>query len=144
MKQFNILKEEVNQEVDEKGNFTFFLEAQSSVIVFKEQDLKNLIEDIAKTNLGVDFRIKNYKLEYGAGRADFKQGKISFAVNFQGSFYKPVDIDNFKKQILNKTEGELKSLVYSSSNIEKTMVSFWPFWVKKVPNDLNRIKVEVE
>jgi hypothetical protein len=147
-KQFNLLKEEINKEVDEKGNFTVFLEGESLNIAFKESDLENLLENIAKDSLGVDFKIKTYKLEYGAGRADFRQGKISFAINFQGVFEKPLDIESFRQKALNKNEKELKTLVSSLPNIQKVTISFWPFWVKiwvkRVPDDLKRVKIGVE
>jgi len=142
--QFNILKEEVNKETDEKGNFTVFVEGESLNIAFKESDLKNLLENIAQKELGDNFRIKSYQLEYGAGRPDFSQGRISFAVNFRGVFEEPLNIESFKQQVLNKNEKELKNLVSNLPNIQKVTVSFWPFWVKKIPNDLKRVKIEVE
>ncbi len=143
-KQFNVLKEKINKEADEKGNFTVFLEGESLNIAFKESDLKDLLENIAKESLGADFKIKTYKLEYGAGRADFRQGKISFALNFQGVFEEPFDIESFRQKALNKSEQELKTLVSSLHNIQKVSVSPSPFWVKRVPDDLKRVKVEIE
>lgn len=143
-RQFNILKEEVNKEVDEKGNFTVFLEGESLNIAFRESDLKDLLENIAKESLGADFKIKTYRLEYGAGRPDFRQGRISFAINFQGVFEEPFDIESFKQKALNKNEKELKTLVSTLPNIQKVTISFWPFWVKRVPDDLKRVKMEVE
>jgi len=143
-RQFNILKEEVNKEVDEKGNFTVFLEGESLNIAFRESDLKDLLENIVQEGLGVNFRIKSYKLEYGVGRPDFRQGRISFAINFQGVFEEPFDVESFKQKALNKNEKELKTLVSTLPNIQKITISFWPFWVKRVPDDLKRVKVEVE
>ncbi len=143
-KQFNILKEEVNQEVDEKGNFTIFIEAESSVIAFRESDLKNLMEKMAQVDLGMDFKIKSYSLDYGVGRADFKQGRISFAFNFQGIFEQPLDAENFRQKAVKRNENELKLLISSFPNIEKIAVSFWPFWVKRVSDKPERVKIEVE
>lgn len=143
-KQFNLLKQEINQQVNEKNNFTVFSEAELLNIAFKESDLKNLIEEIAKVNLGTNFKIKTYKLEYGVGRPDFRQGRISFAINFQGVFEEPLDIENFKQKALNKNEKELKTLISTLPNIQKITISFWPFWVKRVSDDLKRVKVEVE
>ena len=143
-KQFNVIKEEINKEVDEKGNFTVFLEGESLNIAFRESDLKDLLENIAKEDRGVNFRIKSYKLEYGVGRPDFRQGRISFAINFQGVFEEPIDIESFKQKVLNKNEKELKTLVSTLPNIQKVTISFWPFWVKRVPNDLKRVKMTID
>jgi len=143
-KQFNLLKQEINQQVDEKNNFTVFSEAELLNIAFKESDLKNLIEEMAKTNLGTNFRIKSYKLEYGVGRADFKRGQISFAVNFQGVFEEPLDVEGFRQKALSRSEKDLGTLISSFPNIQKATISFWPFWVKQAPDGIKRVKVEVE
>lgn len=143
-KQFNVTKEQVDNNTDEKGNFTIFLEGKSSAIGLREEDLKGLIEGFGENGLGQDFRIKSYNIDYGAGRADFTKGQISFAVNFKGIFEEPIDVDNFTQKILGKSAEDLKAIISSFSNIDKTTVSFWPFWVKSVPDDLGRIKVGVE
>lgn len=142
-RQFNIIKEEVNSNTDEKGNFTVFAEGESLAIGFREADLISLIEKTAQTNLGESFKIKNYQLEYGVGRPDFKKGKISFAVDFKGVFEEPIDIELFRQKILNKNEKELKIFISSFSNIQKTTVSFWPFWVKRTPDNIKRVTIEV-
>jgi hypothetical protein len=141
-RQFNIIKEEVNANTDEKGNFTVFAEGESLVIGFRETDLISLIEKTAQANLGANFKIKNYQLGYGVGRPDFKKGQISFAVDFKGVFEESIDLELFKQKILNKNEKELKIFISSFSNIQKTTVSFWPFWVKKTPDNIKRITVE--
>ncbi len=143
-RQFNIIKEEVNSNTDEKSNFTVFVEGESSAIGFREADLISLIEKTAQVNLGENFKIKNYQLEYGVGRTDFKKGQISFAVDFKGVFEEPIDIELFKQKILGKDEKELKTFISSFSNIQKTTVSFWPFWVKKTPDNIKRITIEIE
>lgn len=143
-RQFNIIKEEVNSNTDEKGNFTVFAEGESSAVGFREADLMSLIEKTAQVNLGENFKIKSYQLEYGVGRTDFKKGQISFAVDFKGVFEEPINIESFKQKISGKDEKELKTFISSFSNIQKTTVSFWPFWVKKAPDNIKRITVEIE
>lgn len=143
-RQFSISKETVNPQTDEKGNFSIFVEGKSSSIGFKEADLKDLIEKTAQGSAEDNLlKIKSYTLEYGAPRPDFAQGKISFAVDFKGVFEEPVNVDDFKQEIVGNNEQELKSLVSSYANIQKFMVSFWPFWVKAVPKNINKISVEV-
>lgn len=143
-KQFRIVKEQVTSDVDEKGNFSFYMEAESTVIAFRESDVLDLMKNLAKGALGDSFEVKDYKIEYGAGRPDFGNGKISFAVNFGGRFSQPVNVDDFRQKVLKQKEQDLKTLVFSLPGVEKATISFWPFWVKSAPNDLKRITVEVE
>ncbi len=143
-RQFVLLKETVNIQTDEKGNFSIYMEGKSSSIGFKEADLKDLIEKTAQDSLANNsLKIKTYTIEYGAARPDFKQGKISFAVDFKGIFEEPVNIDEFRKKTTEKNESELKLLVSSYVNIQKFTVSFWPFWVKTVPESVDKILVEI-
>lgn len=143
-RQFIILKETVNTQTDEKGNFSIYMEGKSSSIGFKETDLKNLIEKTAQNSLANNLlKIKTYTIEYGAARPDFKQGKISFAVDFKGVFEEPINIDEFKKKIIEKNKSELTLLVSSYPNIQKFTVFFSPFWIKAVPKDITKISVEV-
>lgn len=142
--QFNLLKQEVNSDVDEKGNFTIFTDAEQLNLVFKESDVIDLIQQTAQNAIGANFRIKNYKIDYGFAKVDLKNGQISFAVDFRGIFEEPFDITPFKQQILGKKEENLKNSINSFPNIQKATISFWPFWVKTVPDNIDKVKVEVE
>lgn len=142
--QFFVLNEKINDEIDENGNFSIFLEAELKIIAFKEADSLNLINNLAKQNIGNDYEIKNYKINYQTSRPDFKKEELSFLVDYQGNFWKPIDIQSFKTAIIKKNESDLKIAVFALPGIERATVSFWPFWVKKVPNDLGKIKIEIE
>ncbi len=145
--QFNISKVEVNTAVDEKNNFSIYVEAESVIIAFKESDLAEVVRILAKTSpqVGEDFEMKNYAIEeYGVARANFDQGNMSFAVDFKGNFEPQINIDEFQQQAIGKNEEELRELVFSMPHIEKAAVSLWPRWVNKAPDDIDRIQMEIE
>ena len=142
--EFNFLKENIGQDVDKDGNFFASLEGELKIFVFKENDALKLISGLAKQSLGQDFEAKEYKIDYGVGRPDFPNGKMSFTVNYKGTFWQPIDAKAFKNSILKKKESELKIAFFSWQNIEKATISFWPFWVKSVPNDVGKIKTIIE
>ena len=143
-KQFNILKEVINKNTDESGNFSIFIEAESSAQVFKEEQLLKLMSELARQVIGPDFQIKKYELAYDKIGTDQKTKLAVLPVNFKGNFWKPVDADDFKNKILGKTNEDLKTFIFSSSAIEKADISFWPFWVSNIPKDPKRVKIEVE
>ena len=142
--EFSVLNEKINDKIDENGNFSIFLEAELKIIAFKETDVLNLINNLAKQAIGNDYEVKNYKLDYQASRPDFKNGELLFLTAYQGNFWKPVDIEAFKSAIIKKNESDLKIAVFALSGVERATVSFWPFWVKKVPDNLAKIKIEIE
>ncbi len=143
-RQFNVIKEDVNQEVNQDGNFSVFAEGELTVAGFKELDLLELMGGLAQKELGESFKAKEYLLEYGAVRPDIQSGKINFSINYSGTFWQPINIKQFKNLILDKKETELKVFVFSLNGVERATVSLWPFWVKRVPNNIAKVKVEVE
>ncbi len=141
---FNTVKEIINEEVDEKGNFSATLEADAKIIVFKESDLLKLTGELAKQVLGADFEARNYELKYLSAKPDFENGKLQLAIDYKGIFWRPIDGESLKNSILNKKENELKMAIFSLTGVEKATVSFWPFWVKTVPKNIKRVKIEIE
>lgn len=143
-KKFRIIKENIGQETDKDGKFSVFMEGEMIVAAFKESDVLGLMSAFAKQSLGNNFETKSFDVSYGAGQIDAGSGKFSFIFNYKGNFWQPLDVEKFKNDILGKKELELKTAVFSMPGVEKTTVSFWPFWVKTVPRNINRVKVIVD
>lgn len=143
-KKYKILEEKADQEADKDGNFGIFAESQMTVIGFKEEDLKILLGKRAKRDNGEDFDIRSSELSYGLARADFDKGILSFPVNFKAVLAKHIDAEDLKKKIAGKSELELKTMVFGLSGLKSATISLWPFWVKSVPNSIDKISVIVE
>lgn len=145
-KKFAITKEVVNKDVDEQNNFTVYIEANESIDAVKEEQVLKLMTVLFQQTMenGNEYQLKEYALSYGDMSADQKTGVVSLQINFKGTFWKPVDVVDFKNKVMGKKEDELKSFVFSSTNIGKADVSLWPFWVRTVPSDPNRVKVELK
>jgi len=143
-RQFNVIREDVNQEVNQDSNFSVFAEGELTIAGFKEPNLLELMGGLAQKELGESFKAKKYSLEYGVARPDIQSGKINFSINYSGTFWQPIDIEQFKNSILNKKETELKVFVFSLDGVERATVSLWPFWVKRVPDNIAKVEVEVE
>ncbi|OGM91345.1 hypothetical protein A2999_02550 [Candidatus Wolfebacteria bacterium RIFCSPLOWO2_01_FULL_38_11] len=143
--QFTVLKEASDKEADESGNFLYSLEGELKIIAFKEFDVLQLMTGLANKSLGKEnLEAKEYKLEYSGSRPDFASGRLAVSLNYDSSFWQPIAVETFKNSIVRKKEGELKLFIFSLGSIEKATVSFWPFWVTSVPDNLKYIKVFVE
>lgn len=144
--QFQVLTQKVDARVDADGNFHVAIEAQASVFIFKEQDIKNSIQIQVreKDEIPETYVEKEASLLYGKTNADWKAGTMILPVTYQATFWKPIDIPKLKDQILGKKETDLKTTVLSLQGIDKLTVSFWPFWVSRVPNSESRTTITVE
>ena len=142
--QFNVSKEVVNKDADNSGNFSVFIEASGSVQAFKESSLLDLMAALSSSVIGRDFKLKDYHIDYSPIQTDSKTQMVILPIKFSGEYWKLIDVEDFKSKVASKSETELKTIIFSSSNIEKADISFWPFWVSKVPGEPGRIKVSVE
>ena len=142
--EFKILKEEIIYKVPEPGRFGIFLDSQFRLLSFKESDIKTFFVNKALSQLEGDYDVLSSGFEYGTARADFAKGILSFPVKARLSLRRALDIENFRKQAVGKKETELKSLIFSLPGLETGKISFWPFWVGRVPQDLSRVAIDVE
>ena len=141
---FKITKEDIDKEADKNGNFLVSLEGEFKIIAFRESDVLKLMSEAAKQILGQSFEIKNHDLKYGIGQYDVDGGKMTLKIEFNGEFWQPINVENFKNSAINKKEDELKIFVFSIPGVEKATFSLWPGWVRKVPDSMDKIKVRVD
>jgi len=144
---FSTTKEEVNENVDKDGNFSIFSESQLTIISFKESDLIEILSQKAEAEKGEDYAVKSYNLEYGIARMDITSGRLSFPVTFKGILSYKIDIDKLKTEIAGMSDTKLRETIFSLPGIDienQNVVSFWPFWVKTVPKNLNKINIVVD
>ncbi|MEK7635996.1 MAG: hypothetical protein AAB405_02815 [Patescibacteria group bacterium] len=141
---FTIVKENIDKEADKNGNFLVSMEGELKIIVFKESDIiLELMSKLAKETFGQIFEIKTYNLNYKTAKYDSGSGKIALNIEFSGEFWQPINIEAFKNSVINKKESDLKVYVFSIPGVEKATISLWPRWVRKVPNLVDKIKVEI-
>jgi len=143
-KRYAVTKEMVNEAVDAEGNFSVYIEAEGGIDALKEEHVLELMTALARQVNGEEYVIKEHTLSYGDIAIDAKAGTISLPVDFKGTFWKPVNLEEFKSAVMGKTQDELKAYIFSSTSIERADVALWPGWVQKVPTDIERVKVELQ
>lgn len=143
---FTILTEKVDTRVDENKNFTVAIEAESSALTFKESDLRAVLQSIARKegNIPSTYVEKEGTISYATTTVDSKNYRIQAQVLYQATFWNPIDTNQLAKTIAGKNEEDLKSTVLALDGIDRLTVSFWPFWVSRVPKSLGRINITVE
>ena len=143
--EFAIINEKINKEVDKDKKFSIFADTQMKLIAFREKDLEDALTAKSLIQLtSEDYKVVESNIEYGVPRPNFDKGEMSFPVKGQIVLERKIDIDRFRQQILSKTEIDLKSLVFSLPGLEKAQISFWPIYIKQVPNKIERIKILVQ
>lgn len=143
-KQINFSQPQISENVGSGGNFGIFGEATASLIAFRETDLLEALKIRLRGESGNDFELKSFELGYGEPRLDMARGRMSFPVKFSAVAARKIDVADLKAKVLNKTESDLKALIFSVPGLESARISLWPFWVKKVPGNPKRVEIIVE
>jgi hypothetical protein len=142
---YNIIKEEVVDGVDENGEFKLLLAAETKVMAFDEKSVIKVAEEKLKTNTpGQEFELKNYEISYGEASVNFETGKAVIPLTINSQWVKVFDIEKFKADIVVKSEADFNDYISMNTEIQATTVSFWPFWVRSVPKNTERIKLTLE
>ena len=107
------------------------------------------IQKFLKT--GIQSEIEGMKSQkiYSDGSSDVKfsqfvndaeKPKIRLTAN--GKIGPVIKEDEVKEQSLGKNYGEIQLALETIDGVEDVDIKFWPFWVRTVPNDVDRITVE--
>ncbi len=147
----NALKEEIgsvasNIEVGGRAEkFTLTLKGTATVLLFDEKDILEIatqkMADKIKDNQQVTGKIE--QISYSDSQADFSKGQLSFGAKINGKITWKVASEQLQNEVAGKNENEIKEIIARHPEIDKVQVIFWPFWVKSVPSNLDKIKVKV-
>lgn len=141
---YKVVSQKADEEADADGNFGVLTEGRSTIIAFREADVVELLEKKALSENKEDYEVKSHALEYGIARVDFEKGRMTFPADFKSVLARKIDAAALKEKIAGKSEEELKKMVFELPGLESATISLWPFWVKTVPDNLDKIKVAVE
>ncbi len=139
---FRVTREQVNDVVDRDGNFSLTLYGEITLIGFDEAELVDTLRERFEEAEGVDLQIHEYTAEYAEVSVDFEAEELNSAVNFSSTWTRPFDAEVFQGEIMGMTENQLREKIFSTPGVRSGEVKMWPFWVGKVPNNLNRISVD--
>lgn len=115
-------------------------------LLFKEKDLRTMIGYFI-SNHQPD--LKNFtfedNIEYPkASRSDFIKGELFFTFNIDKNDALPADIETLKKELAGRDEIGMRTVISDKIYINSAAIFLWPFWVKKAPNNLNKINITID
>lgn len=132
---------------DEPGkDFVVTVKARAWGLAFKEEDIfylieKNIGDKISENKMLIPSTIK---VDYKNTETDLAQGKASFNCQVEADAAWRIDESKVKDDLAGKEEVEVRKYLSGLSEIESAKVVFWPFWVKKIPTNKDRIKIVIE
>lgn len=142
----NIQRLSVNTTTDDKGNFAVFATGKIKTIGIKEKDIYNFLIQINNTTTLAQKpkKIIDLKLDFSNPQIDFSKGEAKLNLNASGAIVFDLNIDDFKKEIAGKNIKEIISNIKNSNEIVSMQVSLWPPIINKLPQKLDKIKINIE
>jgi len=126
----------------------FSLKAKSfaQAMIFSKEEVKKMALENLFSKLSEQKEIisKDEIFNYGDPTLDISTGQMTLPVNLEGIVRWKIDPSLIKEDLLGKNEGELKEYLSNLKEIEKAKVSFWPFWVERVPLTTNRVYISID
>lgn len=122
--------------------FTVSAKASAMSFQFNEEDVDHFIAKSIEAKISKnEIVFKNLTKKYGNISTDFAGGIITFNVHAEQNIQSDFNIENIKKMFAGKNEDGVREYIINNDMVESAQISFWPFWVKKVPSNINRIKI---
>ncbi len=134
-------------EVDDRvEKFSLEIEMAVRALLYKEEDLSNLI-DLNLVSLVSDGQYPlsdTQKINWQDTNVDWDKIEASFSLEVEEEVASEIDINKLKSDLAGKKEVEVRKYLANQPEIEKAQVSFWPFWIKKIPTQEKKIKVIID
>lgn len=141
---FTLLKQTVTPEAGTDGQFSVLSEGQISLIAFREKDLLEFLRARAAQEKGMEFEIIGENKEYGVARVDLTAGRVSFALTYTAQLRRVLDVTAFLSQVVGKSEEDLKTIIAGVPGISGGTANLWPFYVRTVTKNAEKVKITVQ
>ncbi len=145
LKQETIEKYPLAKAGQETESFMFKAKIKSRAFVFKRADLENFSKEFISSQTAENKKMleKSLNLNYSIKEKELDNGKITLNLEISAKVYQDIDPQILKEKIRKKSAVEGKIILEGEKEISEAEIKLWPFWVKKVPQNDQRIKIKL-
>jgi len=140
---------------DEVEAFNFQVKVGSKALVFKKSDLEDFSKEFILSQvpqndlepnifwLNKKIHNKSLKIDFRPESIDLKSEKIVLNLDITAKIYSDINEISLKKALFGKPLEETRILLEDQPQVAKVQVKFWPFWVKRITQNMGRIKIKL-
>lgn len=139
-----VVESSSNLKANQPGEkFIVTVKVKVSGLAFKEQDALYLIEKNVSDKIPQNriLLFSTIKIDYSVSKLNLAQGKVDLSCKVEAESIVSIDEQKIKNDLAGKSEEDVRKYLSSLPEIETAKVIFWPFWVKTVPENKDKIKV---
>ncbi|MCX6760913.1 MAG: alanine--tRNA ligase [Candidatus Nealsonbacteria bacterium] len=129
----------------EADTFSYQAKAKSQTIIFKKLDMGNFTKEfvLSQTSQGNTISEKSTVVKIIPENVNLNSGKIILSLDISTKAYWDLDLSKLKEGLKGKTAMESNVLLESTPEISRVEVKLWPFWVRRIPEDLEKINISL-
>jgi hypothetical protein len=132
---------------DQPGReFSVTVKAKAWGMAFDEKDVLSLIEKNISDKISENKVLipSTIKIDYKSLKIDNDRSNLYLSCQVEADVAWKLNQDEIKKNLLGRNEIEVRKYLSSLTEIDTARVVFWPFWVNKIPDNKNKIKIIIE
>ncbi|MBI2633817.1 MAG: hypothetical protein HYW80_00725 [Parcubacteria group bacterium] len=129
---------------DAAESFEISLEAGVTALIFDEAEVKEVAAQRLPRQENQELFRPELDISYEILRSDFSAGHLVLHVKGTTNIAKSLDVLALKQTLRGKDSRDVKKQILTLEGVEEAKVSFWPFWIRRIPRQLDRITVQVE
>lgn len=143
----------------EVEKFNYQLKARATSLFFKKEDIENFVQSFITSQIsdyipptavlpegraqGKKIYLPSLKIDYSPEDINLKAGKIILNLEMKAKIYSAIDEISLKQGLAQKSLTEAQISLESHHLITGVKIKLWPFWLTRIPKDLEKIKIEL-
>ncbi len=135
-------KEEGEQSDKFTGSVTVIVKA----LVFNQEDLRKIVDFNLNSKISQDRILVNQTQKINwpeEAIIDWEEEDASFVLGVKELIGYKIDVNKLKEDLAGLGEIEVREYLSHCPEIQKSKITLWPFWVKKIPRQNDKINIEI-
>lgn len=144
-----VIESSFSRQPDEEAeSFNVKIRVKSKAMAFKKSSLldfaKNyILSEISKDSVLKQLQPESLEISYSPQSIDLDSGKINLILDFSGKTFFNIVPRDLKQKIQGKSINEAILILMNDPGIKKVEIKPWPFWLKKIPEQMEKIEIEL-
>jgi len=130
---------------DELEDFNYQVKARIKTLLFLKEDLESFAKEaiISKMPDDMELHEESLSVKYYAEAVNLDSGKVVLSLDVSAKIYPEIDHFYLKESLKGKSFLVTKLFLEGQPQLTRVSVKFWPFWVKEVPQDSDKIRFNI-
>lgn len=114
-------------------------------LILQKSGLENFAEQNILAQIPEDKKIQteSLKFDFQPQSINLETGKIILNVKFSVKIFSDLNSSTLKENLRGKSLEESRMVLENSADIIRAQISAWPFWLRKVPEDIEKIELKI-